>query len=151
MVERHDYTLALLDVHVPGVSGIEVGRRICGSVPFLIISSDKESAVIIEALEAGARGYLIKPTTGPVLVAKIKEALERIEQAAEMQAAINSNRTIARAVGILQANFGHTEQQAFEALRTIARDEGRKAAEVAEEITVALERINAAGRLGRAL
>lgn len=55
--------LAILDLHMPGLTGIEVIRRLrangCAS-KLLILSISREDSAVMEALRAGADGYLLK-------------------------------------------------------------------------------------------
>ena len=58
--------LVLLDLHMPGRSGIEVLTWLRASpslarVPFLVLTASEEAAHIDEAFQAGADSYLIKP------------------------------------------------------------------------------------------
>lgn len=54
---------AILDMHMPGMTGIEVIRKLraAGSTAkLLILSISREEATVVEALRAGADGYLLK-------------------------------------------------------------------------------------------
>jgi DNA-binding NarL/FixJ family response regulator len=54
---------ALLDMHMPGMTGIEVIRRVRASgcqTKLMILSISREETTVLEALRAGADGYLLK-------------------------------------------------------------------------------------------
>jgi DNA-binding NarL/FixJ family response regulator len=54
---------AILDMHMPGMTGIEVIRRVRaggGTTKLLILSISREETTVMEALRAGADGYLLK-------------------------------------------------------------------------------------------
>ncbi len=54
---------AILDMHMPGMTGLEVIRRVrAGGVPtkLMILSISREESTVLEALRAGADGYLLK-------------------------------------------------------------------------------------------
>ncbi|HUF82683.1 MAG TPA: response regulator, partial [Burkholderiales bacterium] len=54
--------LALIDVRMPGMSGIELGARLReAGVPFLYLSAYGDDDVVRQAVEEGALGYLVKP------------------------------------------------------------------------------------------
>lgn len=58
--------LIIMDVHLPDMSGIEATRRILASRPFtkvVVFSADETRAVVDEALEAGACGYICKQSS----------------------------------------------------------------------------------------
>jgi two-component system, NarL family, response regulator LiaR len=59
--------VVLMDIHLPGMTGIEAIRRLaltCPAVKVLVISGSAEDRDVMEAILAGARGYLLK--TSPV-------------------------------------------------------------------------------------
>ena len=60
----------LMDLNMPGISGIEVTRNIKADFPeiqIIILSASAELNEINEALQAGAGGFLLKSVTGPEL------------------------------------------------------------------------------------
>jgi len=65
-LETHDVDLALLDVNLPGMSGVDMVRHLRGQEAYqdlhiLMISANAMSHSIDEAISAGANGYLTKP------------------------------------------------------------------------------------------
>ena len=67
--------IVLLDVLMPGLSGLEVVEKIMAVAPeadvVLLTGSESEEDLLV-ALKAGARGYLVKDTPFPDLVASIR-------------------------------------------------------------------------------
>ncbi|MDA8236981.1 MAG: response regulator transcription factor [Chloroflexi bacterium] len=66
--------VVLLDLHMPGINGIEATRRLVADSPdarVLILSAYDEEDYVAAALEAGARGYLLKSSHGREVVAAI--------------------------------------------------------------------------------
>lgn len=62
--------LILMDLNMPGISGIEATRNIKSAfkdIHIIILSSDDEIGDVNAALQAGASGYLLKSVTGPEL------------------------------------------------------------------------------------
>ena len=69
--------VVLLDLRMPGASGIQVARRLRdqeSSAAVIILTSYGEQAYVRQALEAGADGYLLKSTPSEQLIAAIRAA-----------------------------------------------------------------------------
>lgn len=70
--------IVLMDVHLPNLSGIECTARLkqlVPQVPVVMLTSNADSERVFKALQAGARGYLLKRTEPPKMLAAIKEVL----------------------------------------------------------------------------
>ncbi|BAO30288.1 ANTAR domain-containing response regulator [Sulfuritalea hydrogenivorans] len=128
--------LALLDIRMPGLDGLELARRLRDetSVPFLFFSAYGDEAMVRRAVEIGALGYLIKPLLVSSIVPTVRTALARSKDISGLQGALESNRTIATAVGMLMRSEGIDRQAAFERLRQRARTQRRKLEELARTI-----------------
>lgn len=75
VVEQFDPDVALLDIRMPDMSGLEACREIrarCPEVEILILSMYSDETYLREALEAGARGYILKESTDDDLVRAIR-------------------------------------------------------------------------------
>ena len=74
-----DYALAVLDVMMPGMSGIEVLRQIRARsvLPVLMLTALGDDAERIDGLELGADDYVPKPCTPRELAARIRAILRR--------------------------------------------------------------------------
>lgn len=80
------YDIALLDVNVPGINGLEVCRRIRAqdpSLPILMLTAYGEIEDKTEAYEKGADDYLVKPFHLEELLLRIKALLRRKEHRQE--------------------------------------------------------------------
>ena len=81
----HPPDLVVLDLGLPGISGIEVigGLRGWSTVPILVLSARDGERDKIDALDAGADDYVTKPFGMGELLARIRAALRRDLTAAE--------------------------------------------------------------------
>ncbi|MFC5719446.1 response regulator [Streptomyces gamaensis] len=78
-LERFRPDLVLLDLMLPGMSGLEVCRRIRESkqLPVIILSARGDEIDTVVGLEAGADDYIVKPASGEILAARMKAVLRR--------------------------------------------------------------------------
>jgi len=71
--------VVLMDIKLPGMSGIECARRLkerCPTLAILMLTVYDETDLIFDALRAGAGGYLLKRAATTELVHAIKDVLE---------------------------------------------------------------------------
>jgi DNA-binding response OmpR family regulator len=79
-IAANDYDLIILDVLLPGISGLEVCRRVRrdrGAMPILMLTARGEPDQRVAGLDAGADDYLPKPYHFPELLARIRALLRR--------------------------------------------------------------------------
>ena len=79
LATRHPPDAVILDLGLPGISGLEVinGLRGWSSVPILILSAREAQAEKVAALDAGADDYVTKPFGMDELLARLRAALRR--------------------------------------------------------------------------
>lgn len=68
--------VALVDIHLPGMNGIDCVARLKASLPqlqVLMLTRYEQSDMIFDSIRAGATGYLLKYTSGPELVQAIEQ------------------------------------------------------------------------------
>jgi len=83
-LERDEVDCILLDLMLPGMSGIEVCAAVRKSglphraaVPILMLTAKGEEEDVVAGLEAGADDYITKPFSPKVLIARVKAVLRR--------------------------------------------------------------------------
>lgn len=152
LVGREKPDLALLDVRMPGMSGVQLAERLGEQgVSFIFLSAYGDPDLISRATELGALGYLVKPLDVPQIIPEIEAALARAAQIRELKQtgehlslALESGRETSMAIGILMERRGLDREQAFEALRSHARSQRRRIHDVAADIVNAVELLNKA-------
>ncbi|MDA8343933.1 MAG: response regulator transcription factor [Thermaerobacter sp.] len=77
--------LLVLDWMLPGLSGLEVARRVRsqGRTPIIMVTARGEEPDIIVGLELGADDYLVKPVSLRQLVARVRAVLRRTNAATQ--------------------------------------------------------------------
>ncbi|MFC7515621.1 ANTAR domain-containing response regulator [Herbaspirillum sp. GCM10030257] len=144
--------LALLDITMPGMSGIELARRLQEetTTPVMFLSAHGEIDIVKDATAHGAVGYLVKPVEATQIVPAVEAALARAEDIkrlrrteANLTTALAAGRETSMAVGLLMTRFQTDRETAFEVLRDFARSRRRKINEVADELLKAEETLNA--------
>ncbi len=76
LIEKHHPDIAFLDIRMPGLSGIEVAKKIAGSCWVVFVTAYDQYAV--EAFEHEALDYLLKPVTNERLERTVKRLREQI-------------------------------------------------------------------------
>lgn len=80
--DRVPFDLVLTDIHLPGLSGVELLRLLLTHSPLrpvIMITGDADEGLARRALGYGAAGYLLKPFQMFELDAAVKQALARLE------------------------------------------------------------------------
>jgi DNA-binding response OmpR family regulator len=75
-----DYDLIILDVMLPGLSGLEVCKQIrdkSDHTPILMLTAKDQNRDIVQGLNTGADDYLAKPFSFEVLLARVRALLRR--------------------------------------------------------------------------
>ncbi len=73
--------LAVIDINMPGMDGIELGHRLksLGEVPIIMLTAQSQESIVVKALEEFADDYIVKPYQSKELVARIERVLRRME------------------------------------------------------------------------
>ncbi|MCB1185925.1 response regulator transcription factor [bacterium] len=99
MIRREKPDLALLDIMLPGMDGIQICQNLKTDVslrhiPVLMVTARSEESDVVLGLGIGADDYIVKPFSPRELVARVKASLRRLQQASE------GDRTVHNAGGL---------------------------------------------------
>lgn len=132
--------LVLLDVRMPGRDGLELARRLAefDRIPFLLLTAFGDREFVEQANEVGALAYLVKPIDVPQLIPAVEAAIARAGEISELREthrqlrqALDGDRQISVATGIVMVQHRLGRKEAFEMLRRSARSQRKKLAVVA--------------------
>jgi AmiR/NasT family two-component response regulator len=140
--------VAVLDVKMPRLDGIEAARRILDErpIPIVMLTAYGQEELVSRAIEAGVFGYLVKPFREQDLLPAIQTARARHEELAALREeaeslseALAARKTIERAKGLLMEKEKLTEEEAFARLRKASQVSGRPLKVVAEAVVATFQ------------
>jgi two-component system, response regulator PdtaR len=150
LVQQTQPDLAILDIKMPGMDGIEVARRVVGEngIPVLILTAFSQRNLIEEARDAGVAAYLVKPFQSSEIVPAIEVALARFTEhrAIEDEAAtsgdgtasvenkLETRRLVDQAKAVLMDSHDMSEMDAFSFIQRSAMDRRIRMQQVAREV-----------------
>ncbi len=126
--------VAVLDVKMPKLDGIEAARRILDErpIPIVMLTAYGQDELVQRAAEAGVFGYLVKPFR--TARARHEELVALREEAESLAEALAARKAIERAKGLLMEKEGLSEPEAFARLRKASQISGRPLKVVAEAL-----------------
>jgi two-component system, response regulator PdtaR len=148
LARDHEPELAILDVKMPRLDGIEAARRILDErpIPIVMLTAYGQDELVHRAVEAGVFGYLVKPFREQDLVPAIATARARYEElqavreeAESLADALAARKAIERAKGLLMQKEGLSESDAFDRLRRASQVSGRPLRVIAEAVIATLD------------
>jgi response regulator NasT len=143
LVDRLEPDVAILDIKMPGLDGIEAARRIRDrrTTAVLILTAFSQRDLVEQARDAGAQAYLVKPFQRSELMPAVELALARhretvaLEQlVADATGRLEARKVIDRAKGVLMDEHHLTEAAAFSFIQQTAMRSRRSMAVVAAEV-----------------
>ncbi len=143
LVERLEPDVAILDIKMPGLDGIEAARRIHErrTTAVLILTAFSQRDLVEQARDAGAQAYLVKPFQRAELMPAVELALARHRETVALERQVNdatsrleARKVIDRAKGMLMDQHDLTEADAFSFIQQTAMRTRTTMAAVAEQI-----------------
>jgi len=135
--------LVIMDIKMPVLDGISAAEQITERrlAPVVILTAFSQRDLVQRASSAGAMAYLVKPFTKAELVPAIEIAVSRFAELTALQSEIGDLRErlamrklLDRAKGVLQANHGLTEPEAFRWIQKTSMDRRMTMRALAQEV-----------------
>lgn len=128
--------VALIDIAMPGMDGIEVTRRVSEDTAVVVVTAFGQRDRIAQARDAGAMAYLVKPVGRDDLVPAIEmawsgwltlrelrgQAVESAAAAERAEQRLADRRDVERAKAVVAERLGLGEDEAYRWLRQSAMD-----------------------------
>lgn len=141
--------LVILDVLMPGGDGLTAAERIAAGriAAVVMLTAFSQTDLVQRARKAGAMAYLVKPFQKKDLLPAIEIAVSRFaeilaleSEVADLQARLEARKLVERAKGVLQAEAGLGEAEAFRWIQRTAMDRRLTMRAVAEGVIAGTER-----------
>lgn len=135
--------LVILDIHLPGIDGLDALRRIYQEqiVAAVAITADHDAELVARAMEEQVMAYLVKPFEPSQLHAAISMAWARFQEwqalsteNASLRQTLQNRKAIERAKGLLMNRHQWSEAEAFRRLQKTAMNRRQPMADLAQAI-----------------
>jgi DNA-binding NarL/FixJ family response regulator len=139
MIRKNSYSVVILDISLPGKSGLEVLKQIKGeypNLPVLILSMYPEDHYAVRTLKAGGAGYVTKENADTELAKAIRHAAEGKKY---ITPSLAEKLAEEMSPGSLKLPHERLTDREFNILCLIAR--GRSSAQIADELALSVKTI----------
>ena len=143
LAEEYRPDVVILDVKMPVLDGISAAERIAVArvSAIVILTAFSQRELVERARDAGAMAYLVKPFSKADLLPAIEMALSRYAEIThlenevhDLEARLETRKSVERAKGVMQTGFGMTEPEAFRWIQKTSMDRRLSMREVAEAV-----------------
>lgn len=135
----------LLDVHMPGASGVQAAEEIANALPgtaVVLVTGDLSLTLsTADVMRSTAVALLAKPTPPTTLDATLKLAVTRArellaarKEAADAKQQLEARKLIERAKGILMRRTGSSEQEAYRIMQRSSQDRSVPMVDIARAV-----------------
>jgi DNA-binding NarL/FixJ family response regulator len=139
-VRELEFDVLLLDMSMPGKSGIELVKQVRGEKPklrILVLSMHEEQQYAVRAIRAGAAGYLTKEGASAELVAAIRKVAAG---GAYISGAVAEQLALGAMPDAQGPRHGSLSDREFQVFRMIA--EGKSVSDIAERLNLSVKTVS---------
>ena len=149
LAREHEPDLAILDVNMPRLDGIEAARRILAErpLPIVMLTAYSDDASVARAVEAGVFAYVVKPFREQDLLPAIRTARARYDELLELQSrydsitdALEAQASVEQAKALLVRREGLTSAEAFTRLLGASKQSGQPLEVIAGAVVAAFSK-----------
>ncbi len=135
--------LILLDIHMPGLDGLEALKQIVPlkTTAVVLMTGDTDPVKAREAMDFGASGYILKPFEVSQLMPALETAWHSfqttstlVQEVAKLTDSLKTRKLLDQAKGILMEQQGMTEDQAHKTLQKMSQDQAISLQEVCRSL-----------------
>jgi response regulator NasT len=135
--------LVVLDIQMPVLDGLSAAEQIAGErvAPVIVLTAFSQRELVERARDAGAMAYLVKPFSKTDLVPAIEVARARFAEMTALDGEVRTleerletRKVVEKAKGVLMAERGITEAEAFRFLQRTAMNERTSMKALAEAV-----------------
>ncbi len=145
MARANDTDLAILDVRMPALSGLEAAQEIARfkQVPVILLSGYSDPDMIAAVTRAPVFHYLVKPVSMADLGPAIAVAMTRFQEwcsfrgeAEELEQKLEDRKLIEQAKGVIMEARGLPEAEAYRLLQKESQNHNQPMVEIARSIVM---------------
>ncbi|MGB8648914.1 MAG: response regulator [Anaerolineae bacterium] len=138
--------LAILDIKMPEMDGIDAAAQMMRERPFpiILLTAYSEKDLAERAANAHVSAYLMKPVSETDLLPAIALAMSRFaefqqlhREVDDLREALETRKLVERAKGILMRRLDLSEEEAFRRLQRRSQNENKRLGEIAQAIITA--------------
>jgi two-component system, response regulator PdtaR len=138
--------LAILDIRMPRLSGLDAAARIFADrpLPIVLLTGYSDPDAVAQAARLPVYVYLVKPVDGTDLAPAIGVAVQRFadwqrldREVSELERKLADRKLVERAKGVLMDARGLSEREAYRLLQKESQNRNQPMAEVARTILMA--------------
>jgi AmiR/NasT family two-component response regulator len=135
--------LLLLDLHMPGLNGMEALKQIVPlrTTAVVIMTADADPENVRDAVNSGASGYILKPVEITQIVPALEMAWHAFQtsttltqEVARLTDSLETRKILDQAKGILMEQQGMTEEQAHKTLQKMSQNQAISLKEVCRSL-----------------
>lgn len=143
MVKANKPDLAILDVQMPRLDGIQAAKMIAHDnlAPVVLLTAFGDEDVVEKAKKSMVFGYVMKPVEEKALfpaiqiaVAQFRQKNDMVNRVKEMERELASRKIIDRAKGLLMDFYKMPEEEAYRRMQQTSMKRGISLAEVAQKV-----------------